>query len=212
MNPACKSSNRRVLAVSTEQNTTSLYNPAFEHDSCGIALIADIHGNKSHGIVEDALIALQNLAHRGATGAEEETGDGAGILLQMPHDFLKSQTELGIEEIGEGKYACGIVFMPRDDDSVQKSMRRIEELAREESLKVLGWRQVPVNDTSIGTTAAEAICSFWQVAVAPTAPVDHGDLQDRPLVATLANSVTLSGKSGAKSGGRQARGTYPLSL
>ena len=206
MNPACKSSNRRVLAVSTEQNTTSLYNPAFEHDSCGIALIADIHGNKSHGIVEDALIALQNLAHRGATGAEEETGDGAGILLQMPHDFLKSQTELGIEEIGEGKYACGIVFMPRDDDSVQKSMRRIEELAREESLKVLGWRQVPVNDTSIGTTAAEAICSFWQVAVAPTAPVDHGDLQDRPLVATLANSVTLSGKSGASSGKAEDEG------
>ncbi len=181
MKPTCKSDDRRVLAVNTGQDTTGLYNPAFEHDSCGIALIADIHGNKSHGIVEDALIALQNLAHRGATGAEEETGDGAGILLQMPHDFFKSQTELGIGEVEEGKYACGIVFMPRDENSIQKSMRRIEELAGEESLKVLGWRQVPVDDTSIGATAAEAICSFWQVAVAPATPVDHGDLRDGPL-------------------------------
>ncbi len=162
-----------VSGEGTGRGAVGLYDPAFEHDSCGIALVVDIHGNRSHGIVEDGLTALQNLAHRGATGAEEETGDGAGILLQIPHDFLSSQVELGIGGLEEGAYACGIVNMPRDDYLVRKSMRRIEELAAEESLRVLGWRQVPVDDTSIGATAAESMCSFWQLAVTPAYPIGH---------------------------------------
>ena len=96
-----------------------LYDPAFEHDACGIALVADLHGRRSHGLVRQALTALEHLAHRGATGAEVATGDGAGILVQVPHRFLAGS--MGLDLPDPGGYAAGMVFLPIDGDDAAKA-------------------------------------------------------------------------------------------
>ncbi len=132
-----------------------LYDPAFEHDACGIALVADLHGRRSHGLVRQAVTALEHLAHRGATGAEVATGDGAGILVQMPHRFLAGA--MGVDLPAPGGYAAGMVFLPTDDDDAAKARRRIEELAGEEGLRVLGWRDVPVEPDGLGASARRAM-------------------------------------------------------
>jgi len=141
-----------------------LYDPAFEHDACGIALVADLHGRRSHALVGQALSALEHLAHRGASGAEAATGDGAGILVQVPHRFL--QAELSVDLPEPGAYAAGMVFLPTDPDDADKARRRIEELAAEEHLAVLGWRPVPVDPSGIGASALRTMPSFEQVVVA----------------------------------------------
>src|ERR1700678_3048468 len=100
----------RSIPLTTMQNPTKgLYDPAFEHDACGIALVADLHGRKSHRLVRQAVTALEHLAHRGATGAETATGDGAGILVQMPHRFLAGVLPVDLPEAGG--YAVGMVFL-----------------------------------------------------------------------------------------------------
>ena len=142
-----------------------LYDPAFEHDSCGIALVVDLHGRKSRRIVDSGLTALEHLSHRGATGAEEETGDGAGILVQMPHRFLRAQEELCIGGREEGTYACGLVSLPRDESAAQEAIATFTGLATEESLQVLGWRNVPTDPSQLGAGARDAMGTFYQVAV-----------------------------------------------
>src|SRR4026209_1835965 len=131
-----------------------LYDPQFEHDSCGVGFIVDMHGRKSHTIVRKALQVLINLQHRGATGCEVNTGDGAGITMQVPDGFLRAEAEkLGIKLPEVGRYGVGMVFLPHDPDS----RRRCEELA-EPSVKrtgqqVLGWRDVPTDNSLIGNSA-----------------------------------------------------------
>ena len=93
-------------------NKQGLYDPANEHDACGVGLIVNVHGGKSHGIVESALKVLENMRHRGAEGADNKTGDGAGILLQIPHEFILLQ---GIPVPEKGKYGTGLVFFPKDE-------------------------------------------------------------------------------------------------
>jgi glutamate synthase (NADPH/NADH) large chain len=142
-----------------------LYDPAFEHDACGIALVADLQGRRSHRLVGQALTALEHLAHRGATGAEVATGDGAGILVQVPHRFLAGPGGLDLPE--PGGYAVGMVFLPTDGDDAAKARRRTEELAAEEGLVVLGWRDVPNEPSSLGASARRAMPRLAQVVVAP---------------------------------------------
>ncbi|HTZ08198.1 MAG TPA: hypothetical protein VMB72_03945, partial [Acidimicrobiales bacterium] len=151
----------------TRRRGAPLYDPAFEHDACGIALVADLRGRRSHHLVRQALTALEHLAHRGATGAEEATGDGAGILTQVPHGFLQGAFGGGLPE--PGHYAVGLVFLPTDADDAAKAQRRIGELAAEESLMVLGWRDVPTDPSSLGASALRAMPRLRQVAVAPAA-------------------------------------------
>jgi glutamate synthase (NADPH/NADH) large chain len=141
-----------------------LYDPAFEHDACGIALVADLQGRRSHALVRQALTALEHLAHRGATGAEAATGDGAGILVQVPHRFLAGSLGFDIPELG--RYAVGMVFLPTDKDDAAKAQRRVEELAGEEGLAVLGWRQVPIQPDCLGASARRAMPRMSQVVVA----------------------------------------------
>ncbi|HVC70569.1 MAG TPA: glutamate synthase large subunit [Acidimicrobiales bacterium] len=143
-----------------------MYDPAFEHDACGIALVADLHGRRSHGLVRQAVTALEHLAHRGATGAEAATGDGAGILTQMPHHFLSGVVAGGLPEAGG--YAAGMVFLPTDADDAAKAEQRMAELAAEESLRVLAWRDVPVAPESLGASARRAMPAIRQVVVVPT--------------------------------------------
>ena len=107
-----------------------LYDPACEHDACGVAFVADMHGRRSHAIVDDALTALHNLDHRGASGAEVNTGDGAGILVQVPDTFLRAVT--GFELPAAGGYAVGMAFLPDDDEGERKAVDAIERIAREQ--------------------------------------------------------------------------------
>src|SRR5512144_986046 len=118
-----------------------LYDPRYEHDSCGFGFVVDIKGRKSHDIVRQSLQVLLNLEHRGAVGAEKNTGDGAGILMQLPHDFLRKECRrLGVKLPGPGECAVGMVFLPRDAQSREACVLRMEEAVRAEGQAVLGWR------------------------------------------------------------------------
>ncbi|HET7530181.1 MAG TPA: glutamate synthase large subunit [Mycobacteriales bacterium] len=141
-----------------------LYDPAYEHDACGVAFVADMHGRRSNAIVRDALTALHNLDHRGASGAEVNTGDGAGILLQVPDAFLRAVA--GVELPAAGAYAVGLAFLPADDHGAAKAVAAIEQLAGEEELRVLGWRDVPTDPSGLGATALSVMPRFRQVFIA----------------------------------------------
>ncbi|HEX7305732.1 glutamate synthase large subunit [Lentzea sp.] len=142
-----------------------LYDPADERDACGVAMVADIQGRRSHGIVSDALTALANLEHRGAAGAEPTSGDGAGILLQLPDEFLRAVAEFDLPE--RGRYAAGIAFLPFEPEERADAMRQIERIAEEESLVVLGWRDVPTEPekADVGPTAMSVAPHFAQLFV-----------------------------------------------
>ena len=144
-----------------------LYDPRHEHDACGVAFVATLTGVASHDIVAKALTALRNLEHRGAAGAEPNSGDGAGILMQVPDAFLREVTaELGIELPTQHSYAVGTAFLPGDEEQVAAQVARIEEIAAEEGLAVLGWRDVPTDPSVLGATALGVMPTFRQLFVA----------------------------------------------
>ncbi len=128
-----------------------LYDPNNEHDACGVGLVVHINGEKSHAIVEKGLQVLENMVHRGAEGAEKNTGDGAGILVQIPHEFILLQ---GIAVPEKGKYGTGHVFLPKDNDAQKDILKRIENIAKEQGLSILATRDVPVNSQILGESAA----------------------------------------------------------
>jgi len=131
-----------------------LYDPAFEHDACGVGFVVDIKGRKSHDILQQGLRVLINLDHRGACGAEVDTGDGAGILLQMPHRFLaEAAKKARIELPAPGDYGCGIVFLPRNPTLRRRIEERFEQLVQSEGQSIMGWRTVPCNNSRLGDTA-----------------------------------------------------------
>ncbi|MFJ8919478.1 glutamate synthase (NADPH/NADH) large chain [Streptomyces sp. LamerLS-316] len=139
-----------------------MYDPRNEHDACGVGFVATLTGVASHELVEQALTVLRNLEHRGATGSEPDSGDGAGILLQVPDAFLRE--EAGFELPEAGSYAVGIAFLPADDST--DSVKQIEKIAAEEGLDVLGWRQVPVTPDILGNGARATMPEFRQLIVA----------------------------------------------
>ncbi|MEI5673808.1 MULTISPECIES: glutamate synthase large subunit [unclassified Nocardioides] len=141
-----------------------LYDPRHERDACGVAFVATLTGVASHDIVAKALTALRNLEHRGAAGAEPNSGDGAGILMQVPDAFLRAVA--GFDLPAAGAYAVGTAFLPGDADEVSSTRARIEEIATEEGLAVLGWRDVPVNPDILGKTALGVMPTFVQLFVA----------------------------------------------
>jgi glutamate synthase (NADPH/NADH) large chain len=144
-----------------------LYDPANEHDACGVAFVATLTGVASHDIVRQGVQALLNLDHRGAAGAEPNSGDGAGILLQVPDAFLREVArEAGFELPAQHAYAVGTAFLPGDAEQVAKTRVRIEEIAAEEGLSVLGWREVPVDPATLGQTARAVMPTFSQLFVA----------------------------------------------
>ncbi|MFG2539188.1 glutamate synthase large subunit [Streptomyces sp. NPDC048511] len=139
-----------------------MYDPRNEHDACGVGFVATLTGVASHELVEQALTVLRNLEHRGATGSEPDSGDGAGILLQVPDAFLRE--EAGFELPEAGSYAVGIAFLPADDST--DSVKQIEKIAAEEGLDVLGWREVPVTPDILGKGARATMPDFRQLIVA----------------------------------------------
>jgi glutamate synthase domain-containing protein 2/glutamate synthase domain-containing protein 1/glutamate synthase domain-containing protein 3 len=144
------SRNRRAFPPGKQ----GLYDPAHEHDACGVGFVVNVKGRKSHKIVTDALTILINLRHRGACGCENNTGDGAGILIQMPHLFLQQACEEAkIALPAEKQYGCGLVFLPPDKDQRHKCEAELEKIVSEEGQPFLGWRNVPTNNGTLGETA-----------------------------------------------------------
>ncbi|HWE88782.1 MAG TPA: glutamate synthase large subunit [Pseudonocardiaceae bacterium] len=147
-----------------------LYDPHDEKDACGVAMVADVLGRRSHSIVADALTALANLDHRGAAGAEPTSGDGAGILLQLPDRLYREEVDFALPEpveAGEHGYAAGIVFLPADEETRARSVELIEKIAGEENLRVLGWRDLPVapDAADVGPTARSVMPHFSMLFV-----------------------------------------------
>jgi len=138
-----------------------LYRPEFEHDACGVSFVVDIKGRASHAIVRTGIGALDNLEHRGASGAEVNTGDGAGILIQVPDRFFRAVLPFELPE--RGRYAAGLVFLPTHPDGITKARAAIEAIAADEGARVLGWREVPTDASMLGKGALEAMPSFHQV-------------------------------------------------
>jgi glutamate synthase (NADPH/NADH) large chain len=151
-------------AVLRNRPAEGLYDPAFEHDACGVAFVATLSGVPCHSIVEQGLQALLNLDHRGATGADPKTGDGAGILIQIPDEFLRAEAGFDLPEIGS--YAVGNAFLPTDPDTAAKARAGIERIADEEDLTVLGWRTVPTDDSSLSEVTQANMPFISQLFVA----------------------------------------------
>ena len=143
-----------------------LYDPSLEKDSCGVGFIANIKGKKSHQIVSDAINILCNLEHRGAVGADPRAGDGAGILVQIPHAFFsRKAAEIGFQLPKPGDYAVGALFMPRDKAWRKVIKSIIADQIKEEQLMLLGWRDVPVDNSSLGATVKPTEPANMQVFI-----------------------------------------------
>ncbi len=143
-----------------------LYDPRHERDACGVGFVVDIHGRRSHRIVAQALTVLKNLLHRGACGCEPNTGDGAGILIQMPDRFLRRECDgLGIALPPPGEYGCGLVFLPREPAQRSRMQALLHSIVDHEDQRLLGWRDVPTDDRRLGETARSVEPVIKQVFV-----------------------------------------------
>jgi glutamate synthase domain-containing protein 2/glutamate synthase domain-containing protein 1/glutamate synthase domain-containing protein 3 len=157
-----------------------LYDPANEHDACGIALVAKLHGEASHAVVEKALDALENLEHRGAEGADPNTGDGAGILIQIPDAFLRAAVS-GVELPRPGRYGVGVCYLPTDPERRAELEQLIEQTIAAEGQRVLWWRDVPIDDRFVGDTARLAAPVIRQVLIGADEELADQDAFERKL-------------------------------
>jgi glutamate synthase (ferredoxin) len=177
-----------------------LYDPRFEHDSCGVGFVVDAHGRRSHAIVEQAIQVLLNLEHRGACGCEKNTGDGAGILMQMPHAFLADEAgRAGVALPGPGGYGAGLVFLPRDPEARRRCEELFEKTALEECVPFLGWRDVPTDNSSLGATARAGEPVIRQVFVGRPAPLEEDLAYERKLYVLrrrVENAARATGAAG----------------
>src|SRR3954451_11469232 len=135
------------------RNQQGLYDPSYEHDACGVAFVVDMHGRPSSDLVAKGLTALRNLDHRGASGSDPRVGDGAGILVQVPDAFLRA--EVGFALPPQGSYAVGLAFLPREAVHRDHAIQRLRALCRQERLSLIGWREVPTNNETLGEAATE---------------------------------------------------------
>ena len=168
-----------------------LYDPFFEHEACGVGFIVDMKGRKSHKIVADALQILRNLDHRGASGAEINTGDGAGILIQMPHKFLVEACKAAHFALPEpGQYGCGLVFLPRNQSVRRKIEERFEQVVQSEGLTFLGWRTVKTVNSMLGDTAKSAEPFMRQVFIGRPANLTDDMAFERKLYVVRKRAYT----------------------
>ncbi len=170
----------RKVALHTMKDTRyglppkqGLYDPQYEKDACGMGFVANIKGIKSHTIVRQALTVLENMEHRGGQGSEPNTGDGAGILLQIPHGFFtREMAKADVVLPAEGDYAVGMIFFPQDEQARSEHERRLEAIIAEEGQTVLGWRTVPTNDEKLGESARAAMPYVRQVFIGRAAGLE----------------------------------------
>src|SRR5215211_7172593 len=186
-----------------------LYNPALEKDSCGVGFIADIKGAKSRQIIDDALAILCNLEHRGAVGADPRAGDGAGILVQIPHAFFARKTEkLGFKLPSPGEYAIGVLFMPRDPDWRQIIRDIYAQMIKREGMTLLGWRDVPSDNSTLGETVKPTEPVHQQVFIGRGKKIKSDDEFERRLY-ILRKSISSAIYSRRE---RRLAGYYPVSI
>jgi glutamate synthase (NADPH) large chain len=191
-----------------EQNQ-GLYHPSFERDSCGIGFVANIKGNKSHQIISDALTILENMEHRGACGAEINTGDGAGIMIQTPHEFFFDECiRLGFHLPAYGKYGVGMLFFPKDIMLKEECRDIFNRAAEKLGLEILGYRKVPVNPDGLGATALSVEPEIEQVFIASPDHIDDSEEFERKLF-VLRNYSTHTIQNSVK---KDAIGFYVASL
>ena len=151
-----------------------LYDPAFEHDACGVGFVVDMKGRKSHKIVSDALQVLTNLDHRGAAGSEPNTGDGAGILIQMPHKFFAEVSKAARLTLPEpGQYGCGLIYLPRNRTVRRKVEEVFEQVIQSEGQIFLGWRTVPTDNKTLGNTAVSCEPFMRQIFIGRSADITN---------------------------------------
>ena len=177
-----------------------LYDPRNEHDACGIGFVVNIKGEQSHEIILKGLEILINLAHRGACGCDPETGDGAGILIQIPHKFFARECAgLGFTLPPAGEYGVGMVFLPVEPANRLLAEGILERIAREEGLTVLGWRDTPVNADAIGRVARASQPYIEQVFIARRSRHDRGPTRTQAVRHTQARRI---GNRGFESAGQ----------
>lgn len=190
-----------------------LYDPANEHDACGVAFVVDMHGRRSRDIVDKAITALLNLEHRGAAGAEPNSGDGAGILIQVPDRFFRAIVDFELPP--EGSYATGIAFLPQARREAARAAYGVEKIVKEEGLEVLGWREVPIDESSLGALARDAMPTFRQIFIASpknaSDPLSDMDLERRAYVVRKRVEREL-GSAGAGEGAVGRESVYFPSL
>ncbi len=177
---------RRETSLSRDfgkgEASTGLYDPRFEHDACGIGFVANIKGVKSHQHISDALTVLENMEHRGACGCENNSGDGAGIMLQMPHEFFFDECKkLGIHLPPFTKYAVGVIFFPKEIRVREECRSLFNKAAEKLNIEILGYRKVPVNTDNIGPTALSVEPEMEQVFIARPDHVKEVDAFERKL-------------------------------
>ena len=149
-----------------------LYDPQLEKDSCGVGFVAHLKGKKSHQMIEDGIKILENLAHRGACGCDPQTGDGAGLVIQIPHEFFKKEcAKIKITLPPEGEYGAGTVFLPKEKEEAAFCKAMLEKTVQEEGQIFLGWRDVPVVSSSIGEVARSREPVIKQVFIGKGAQV-----------------------------------------
>jgi len=186
-----------------------LYDPAKEHDSCGVGFVADLHNRKSHAILEKGLQILVNLDHRGATGADETLGDGCGVLTQIPHGFFAEECAgLGFTLPEPGHYAIGQFFMPRDTATRTQVEKIVEDAIAAEGQKLLGWRDVPVNNQTLGPRVKAVEPVHRQVFIGRGVGADNEDAFERKvfLIRKVVSNRTYA------IGGDQIAEYYPVSM
>jgi len=159
-----------MFSSSAQPSPQGLYSGLEEHDACGVSFVATLTGVPSHDIVDKALTALRNLEHRGASGAEPDSGDGAGILIQVPDRLLRETSGLELPE--PGAYAVGVVFLPLEAEEAVRIREEVDAIAGQEGLRVLGWRECPTDPTLVGASARSTMPAFDYLFVAST----HGEL------------------------------------
>ncbi len=180
-----------------------LYDPRFEHDACGMGFVAHIKGRKSHEIVEQALSLLMNMEHRGGQGSEPNSGDGAGIMLQIPHKFFaKEAAKLGFALPEAGQYAVGMTFFPQDDAARKRHEEILDSIVREEGQTILGWRTVPTDDSKLGISAVKVKPFVRQVFIGKNAGLADDMAFERKLYVIrkrAENAIRYSGMEGGES-------------
>ena len=190
--------NRRPVQLTGPPPKQGLYDPQFEHESCGVGFVVNIKGRKSHSIIQQALQVLLNLDHRGACGCEANTGDGAGILIQPPHDFLKlAAKEARISLPTPAEYAIGMIFLPPKAAQRSECEKIFREIVAEEGQRLLGWRTIPTNDGGLGKTARASEPFMRQAFIARNPKLTDDMAFERKLFVIrkrAENAIRYSGK------------------
>src|SRR3989338_107110 len=171
-----------IMAHSYFPKKQGLYDPGFERDSCGVGFACNIKGMKSNAIVKQGIEVLHRLSHRGAVGSDPKTGDGAGILIQIPHEFFKKAASAEkIDLPGQGLYGTGLIFLPQDAKERKFCKEAFEKIINGHDQILLGWRNVPIDDSDIGKSAKSAEPVFEQIFIARDKGIDDELAFERKL-------------------------------